>query len=396
MSSSILIKVFSMHVLKLISKNAFRHKLRTFLTILGVAIAILSFGLLRTVISTWYLGVEQSSATRLVTRNAISLIFPLPLSYKEKIRQTEGVKNISYGTWFGGIYIDEKHFFANYAVEPNTYLEIYPEILIPDDQKETFFRDRKAAVAGRILVEKYGWKIGDIITLKGTIYPGNWDFVLQGMYTGRDENVDESAFIFHWDYLNETLKKTVPSRADKVGWYMIEITDPDLAADVSLRIDKTFKNSLAETLTETEKAFMLSFIAMTEAIVIAIKLVSFVIIFIIMVVVANTMAMTARERIGEYAIFKTLGFGGLHITGLIFGESLLITFTGAALGIALTFPAAKIFGKSLSTYFPVFNVTPDTIYMDIGISLLVAFVAAVFPAWRAIHIRIADGLRRIG
>jgi putative ABC transport system permease protein len=396
MSSSILIKVFSMHVLKLIFKNAFRHKLRTFLTILGVAIAILSFGLLRTVISTWYLGVEQSSATRLVTRNAISLIFPLPLSYKEKIRQIEGVKNISYGTWFGGIYIDEKHFFANYAVEPSTYLEIYPEIVIPDDQKETFFRDRKAAVAGRILVEKYGWEIGDIITLKGTIYPGNWDFVLQGMYTGRDENVDETAFIFHWKYLNETLKQTVPSRADKVGWYMIEITNPDLAADVSLRIDKTFKNSLAETLTETEKAFMLSFIAMTEAIVIAIKLVSFVIIFIIMVVVANTMAMTARERIGEYAIFKTLGFGGFHITGLIFGESLLITLTGAALGITLTFPAAQIFGKTLSTYFPVFNVTPDTIYMDIGVSLLVAFVAAVFPTWRAIQIRIADGLRRIG
>jgi putative ABC transport system permease protein len=385
-----------MHVLKLIFKNAFRHKLRTFLTILGVAIAILSFGLLRTVISTWYLGVEQSSATRLVTRNAISLIFPLPLSYKEKIRQVDGVKNISYGTWFGGIYIDEKHFFANYAVEPSTYLAIYPEIVIPDDQKETFLRDRKAAVAGRILVEKYGWKIGDIITLKGTIYPGNWDFVLQGVYTGRDENVDETAFVFHWAYLNETLKKTVPSRADKVGWYMIEITDPDLAADVSLKIDNTFKNSLAETLTETEKAFMLSFIAMTEAIVIAIKLVSFVIIFIIMVVVANTMAMTARERIGEYAIFKTLGFGGLHITGLIFGESLLITLTGAALGIALTFPAAHIFGKTLSTYFPVFNVTHDTVYMDIGVSLLVAFVAAVFPTWRAIQIRIADGLRRIG
>jgi putative ABC transport system permease protein len=385
-----------MHVLKLIFKNAFRHRLRTFLTILGVAIAILSFGLLRTVISTWYLGVEQSSATRLVTRNAISLVFPLPLSYKEKIRQVEGVKNISYGTWFGGIYIDEKHFFANYAVEPSTYLEIYPEIVIPDDQREAFYRDRKSAVAGRILVEKYGWEIGDIITLKGTIYPGDWDFVLQGMYTGRDENVDESAFVFHWDYLNETLKQTVPSRADKVGWYMIEIKDPDLAADISLKIDNTFKNSLAETLTETEKAFMLSFIAMTEAIVIAIKLVSFVIIFIIMVVVANTMAMTARERIGEYAIFKTLGFGGFHISGLIFGESLLITLIGAALGIGLTFPAAQIFGKTLSTYFPVFNVTADTIYMDIGVSLLVAFVAGIFPTWRAIHIRIADGLRRIG
>jgi len=385
-----------MHVLKLIFKNAFRHKLRTILTILGVAIAVLSFGLLRTVISTWYLGVEQSSATRLVTRNAISLVFPLPLSYKEKIRQIEGVKNVSYGTWFGGVYIDEKHFFANYAVEPGTYLEIYPEIVIPDDQKETFFRDRKGAVAGRILTEKYGWEIGDIITLKGTIFPGDWDFVLQGIYTGRDENVDETGFVFHWAYLNETLKQTAPGRADKVGWYMIEITDPHLAADVSLRIDRTFKNSLAETITETEKSFMLSFIAMTEAIVIAIQLVSFVIIFIIMVVVANTMAMTARERIGEYAIFKTFGFGGFHITGLVFGESLLITLTGAVLGIILTFPAAKIFGKTLSTYFPVFNVATDTIYMDIGVSVLVACVAAVFPTWRAIQIRIADGLRRIG
>jgi len=385
-----------MHVLKLIFKNAFRHKLRTILTILGVAVAILSFGLLRTVISTWYLGVEQSSATRLVTRNAISLVFPLPLSYKEKIRQIEGVKNVSYGTWFGGIYIDEKHFFANYAVEPGTYLEIYPEIVIPEDQKETFLRDRKGAVAGRALTEKYGWKIGDLITLKGTIYPGNWDFVLQGVYRGRDENVDETALIFHWAYLNEKLKQTSPVQADKVGWYMIEITDPGLAADVSLRIDRTFKNSLAETLTETEKSFMLSFIAMTEAIVIAIKLVSFVIIFIIMVVVANTMAMTARERIGEYAIFKTLGFGGFHITGLVFGESLFITLTGATLGIILTFPAAKIFSKTLSMYFPVFNVTSETIYMDIGVSVLVACVAAVFPTWRAVQIRIADGLRRIG
>ncbi len=385
-----------MHVLKLIFKNAFRHKLRTFLTILGVAIAILAFGLLRTVISTWYLGVETASATRLVTRNAISLVFPLPLSYQDKIRQIEGVKNVSYGTWFGGIYIDEKHFFATIAMEPQTYLASSPEIIIQQDQKTAFFRNRKSAVAGRKLVERYGWKIGDIITLRGTIYPGNWDFILRAIYKGRDENVDETAFFFHWDYLNETLKQTAPSRADKVGWYLIEITRPDLAADVSLKIDKTFKNSLAETLTETEKAFTMSFIAMTEAIVIAIQLVSFVIIFIIMAVVANTMSMTARERISEYAIFKTLGFGGLHISGLIFGESLFITMLGAALGIISTFPAAKIFSKALSMYFPVFNVTPDTIYMDIGVSFLVAFMAAVFPTWRAIQIRIADGLRRIG
>jgi len=385
-----------MHILKIIIKNALRHKLRTFLTVLGVSIAILSFGLLRTVVSAWYAGVEASSASRLVTRNSISLIFPLPLSYQEKIRQVEGVKRVSYGTWFGGIYIDEKHFFANYAVEPKGYLELYPEIIVPEDQKKAFFQDRKGAVAGRILIERYGWKIGDIITLKGTIFPGEWDFVLRGIYKGKDKTVDESAFFFHWDYLNETLKKTAPMRADQVGWYMIGIKNPNLAADVAVRIDKTFKNSLAETLTETEKAFQLGFISMTEAIVIAIKLVSFVVIFIIMAVVANTMAMTARERIGEYAVFKTLGFGGWHIARLIFGESLLISLIGCILGIVLTYPAADIFGSSLSTYFPVFNVATETIYMDISASVLVGSVAAVFPTWRAINIRIADGLRRIG
>ncbi len=385
-----------MHILKLIFKNTFRHKLRTFLTVLGVTIAILAFGLLRTVISAWYAGVDASSASRLVTRNSISLIFPLPLSYQEKIRQIQGVKTVSYGNWFGGIYIDEKNFFANYAVEPKTYLELYPEIVIPPDQKAAFFRERKGAVAGIKLAAKYGWKIGDLITLKGTIFPGNWNFVLRGIYKGRDQTVDETAFVFHWNYLNETLKQTIPRRADQVGWYMIGVSNPNLAADVAVRIDKAFKNSLAETLTETEKSFQLSFISMTEAIVIAIQLVSFVIIFIIMAVVANTMAMTARERIGEYAVFKTLGFSGFHISGLIFGESIFVTTLGATLGIFLTFPVAKIFSQELSTYFPVFNVATETIYMDIAASLLVALVAGIFPSWRAINIRIADGLRRIG
>ncbi|MCG2722037.1 MAG: FtsX-like permease family protein [Thermodesulfovibrionales bacterium] len=385
-----------MHILKLIFKNSFRHKLRTFLTILGVTVAILAFGLLRTVVSAWYAGVEASSATRLVTRNAVSLVFPLPLSYKEKIRQIEGVKGVSYGTWFGGIYIDEKNFFANYSMEPRTYLAMYPEIIIPDDQWNVFLRDRKGAAAGKKLAERFGWKIGDVITLKGTIFPGNWDFVLDAIYKGRDDTVDETAFFFHWDYLNETLKKAGRSWTDKVGWFLIEIEDPDIAAEVSLRIDKNFKNSLAETLTETEKAFQLSFISMTEAIVIAIRLVSFVIIFIIMAVVANTMAMTARERIGEYAIFKTLGFRSFHIAGLILGESLFVTMLGAVLGILLTFPAAALFGKELSQYFPIFNVERETIVLDIIAALVVAFVAALFPAWRAIHIRIADGLRRVG
>ncbi len=165
----------AMLFLKLLFRNTFRHKLRTGLTILGIAIAILAFGMLRTMITAWYAGVEASSAGRLVTRNAISLIFPLPLNYKDKIRQVSGVSIVSFGNWFGGIYIDEKNFFANFAVEPKSYLELYPEFILPNAESDAFLRDRKGFIAGRKLAEKYGWKIGSTVTLKGTIYPGNWE-----------------------------------------------------------------------------------------------------------------------------------------------------------------------------------------------------------------------------
>ena len=382
--------------LKLLFRNAFRHRLRTGLTILGITIAILAFGMLRTMVGAWYAGVEASSAGRLVTRNAISLIFPLPISYKDKIRQVSGVKIVSYGNWFGGLYIDEKNFFANFAVEPKSYLQLYPEFILSPEQEASFLHDRKGFIAGKKLVDKFGWKLGDTVTLKGTIFPGNWDFVLQGIYHGKDKTVDEMQFMFHWDYLNETMKKTVPRRADQVGFYMIGVTHPDLAADVAVAIDGLFKNSLAETLTETEKAFALTFISMTEAIVMAIRVVSIVVIFIILAVLANTMVMTTRERIGEYAVLKTLGFGGWHIAVMIFGESLVITTIGCTLGIAGTYPAAKVFGESLVLYFPIFYVEPKTLILDVIAATGVGLTAAVIPTRRAIMIRIADGLRRIG
>jgi len=375
-----------MFILKLLFKNAFRRKLRTFLTLLSIAIAIMAFGLLRTVVSAWYSGVEASSASRLITRNA----------YKDRIRQVEGVTHVSYGNWFGGIYLDRKNFFPNFAVEPKTYLVLYPEFILPPEQKQAFLRDRKGAVAGRKLVEKYQWKMGDIIPLQGTIFPGNWEFVLRGIYRGKDENVDETQFFFHWDYLNETLRKTAPSRADRVGFYMIGVDHPNNSPNVVQAIDRTFKNSLAETLTETEKAFTLSFISMSEAIIVAIQIVSFVVIGIIVAVVANTMSMAARERTWEYAVLKTLGFGGWHIAGLILGESLLITLMGCALGMAITFPGAYIFKKSVPMYLPVFQVEEATLYLDLVASLGVGALSAFIPAWRAIQVRIADGLRRIG
>ena len=385
-----------MFILKLLFKNAFRRKLRTFLTLLSISIAIMAFGLLRTVVSAWYSGVETSSASRLITRNAVSLIFPLPLAYKDRIRQVEGVTLVSYGNWFGGIYLDRKNFFPNFAVEPKTYLHLYPEFILSPGHREAFLRDRKGAVAGRKLVEKYRWKVGDTIPLQGTIFPGNWELILRGIYRGRDENVDETQFFFHWDYLNETLRKTAPSRADRLGFFMIGVDHPNNSSIVVQAIDRTFKNSLAETLTETEKAFTLSFISMSEAIIVAIQIVSFVVIGIIVAVVANTMSMAARERTWEYAVLKTLGFGGWHIAGLILGESLLITLLGCGLGMAITFPAAYIFRRTVPMYLPVFQVEETTLYLDLIASLGVGILSALIPTWRAIQVRIADGLRRVG
>ena len=383
-------------ILKLLLRNAFRHPLRAFLTLCGMAVAILAFGLLRTVVDAWYAGVEASSASRLVIRNAISLVFPLPLSYRDKIRSVEGITRVSYGSWFGGIYIDRKNFFANFAVEPRTYLEVYSEYLLSEDQKTAFLRERKSCIAGRKLARRFNWKIGDTITLKGTIFPGDWDFVLRGIYEGRDKNTDESQFFFHWDYLNETIRKTFPRRADQVGVYIVSVARRDLAPQVSEAVDALFKNSYAETLTETERAFQMGFVSMTEAILIAIQLVSLVIVIIILAVVANTMVMSVRERMGEYAVFKTLGFGGWHIGGMILGESLVLTLLGGGLGMILIFPLARKFSQVLGAFFPIFHVEPATLVHCLLASLAVAVLAAIVPTWRAISVPIAEGLRRIG
>lgn len=385
-----------MFLLKLIFRNAFRHKLRAGLTVTGVAIAILAFGLLRTLVSLWYLGVESSSATRLVTRSSISLVFSMPVSYKERIRQIPGVTEVSTMNWFGGVYISEKNFFPNFAVEPASFLRVYPEFILDENEKKTFLHDRRGAIAGRKLAAKYGWKAGDRIPLKGTIFPGEWDFVLAGIYRGAQKSTDESQFFFQWDYLNESLHRTTPRRADQAGIFVVGVARPDQAAEVAEGIDATFKNSLAETRTETEKAFQLSFVAMTEAIMIAIQIVSYVVIVIIMVVAANTMAMTARERIAEYATMKALGFRGYHIAGAVFGESLFIAMIGGLCGVLLTFPAAGWLENSLSQFFPVFQIAPLTIILQFAAALLVGIVAGIFPTWRGSTIRIADGLRRVG
>ena len=385
-----------MFLLRLLFKNAFRHRLRSWLTILSIAIAILAFGLLRTVVDGFYSGVKNASVNRLVTRNAISMTFPMPASYETRIKQVPGVREVSAMNWFGGIYIDEKHFFANFAVEPQNFVNLYPEYIYPSDQLKNFLRDRKGAAVGRKLAERFGWKLGEPIVLKGTIHPGNWEFVIRMIYTTRDESGDERLFFFHWDYLNETLRRTAPGRADHAGAFIVGIDRGDLAPSIAAEIDRTFANSMAETLTETEKAFNLNFIAMAGSIITIVRLVALVVIIIIIAVAANTMSMTSRERIGEYAVLKTLGFGGWRIGTLIFGESLVISLSGAAIGILATFPAAQAFRHFLGSIFPAFIVSHQTIVYDAVSGAIVGVLAAIVPTWRSIQIHIADGLRRIG
>jgi putative ABC transport system permease protein len=298
--------------------------------------------------------------------------------------------------WFGGVYISEKNFFPNFAVEPKSFLEVYPEFTLTEEMKRAFLSDRRGAIAGKKLAAKHGWKVGDRVTLKGTIFPGDWEFVLRGIYQGAQKGTDETQFFFHWDYLNETLRRTIPRRADQVGIYVVVVAKPELAPEVAQAIDATFKNSLAETMTETEKAFQLSFVAMTEAIMIAIQIVSYVVIVIIMVVAANTMAMTARERMSEYATMKVLGFRWYHIGATIFGESVFVALIGGIAGIAGTFPVAGWIETELSQFFPLFSISSLTIALQLVAAITIGVTAAIFPTWRGATIRIADGLRRIG
>ncbi len=384
-----------MFVLKLLTRNAMRQKLRIGLTMIGLVVALCAFGLLRTIVDAGYAGVEGTSSIRLVTRNSISLVFPLPLNYAQRMRQVDGVNGVSYGNWFGGVYINERNFFPQFAVDGSTYLDLYPEYLVSPAELKAFLADRQGAVVGRKLAVQYGWKVGDPVPLRGTIYPGTWTFTIRAIYDGADAKTDESQFLFHWDYLNETVKKRYGRRGNQVGFYIERLVNPDDAAPVSKQLDALFRNSLAETLTETEKAFQLGFISMTELILVAIQAVSFVVILIIMAVMANTIAMTARERTSEYATLKALGFSPGFIGWLIVGESLFVALVGGALAVAVTLPIAHVFAGAMGTLFPVFKVSGETVLLQFVAAAIIGLVAAAWPAWSAGRIRIVDGLRHV-
>ena len=382
--------------LRLALRNAFRARLRSVLTLLGLVIALVAYGLLQTVVGAWNAGVEMASATRVVTRSAISLTFSLPLYYRDRIRAVEGVRRVAASNWFGGVWRDEKSFFAQFAVDDENFFPIYPEFVFKPAEFHDFVRDRQGCVVGRQLADLYGFKVGDKLPIRGTIYPGNWEFNIRAIYEGRDASAITRQMYFHFDYLNEYLKLKYPTRANRVGVFVMDLADPERVADVSQEIDSQFRNSLAETLTESERSFQLNFLSMFGTIVRIISGVSYVVIVIILAVTANTMAMTARERLSEYATLKALGFGPGFVAQLILAESALLCAIGGIVALLLTRPVAAAFHRATSAMFARFEVSGQTLRMQAACALAVGLIAALAPMVRASRVRIVEGLRHVG
>ena len=386
-----------MELFKLLIRNTLRHKLRSFLTLVGIGVAVMAFALLRTVVTAWYAGVEASAANRLITRHAVSFVFPLPLAYRDRIAQVRGVNKVTYASWFSGVYIDKNQFFARLAVDSETFFNVYPEFVIEPVQFEAFKRERNACIIGIDIAGRYNLKLGDLMLIEGDVFPGQWEFVVRGIYQPRDQTTDPASMMFHYQYLEERVRQEMPQRSGEIGWYIVRIDDPDNSAAISQEIDHLFANSRAETKTETERAFQQSFLSAASAVITAMNIMSFVIIGIILLVLANTMVMSARERTHEFAVLKALGFSGGQLFFLIAGEALILSTLGSALGLLVTVPAVEGFQTALPKgWFPVFYIKPETVIFACVSAFLVGLTASLIPLRRVLSTRIVEGLRHVG
>ncbi|MBI4734665.1 MAG: FtsX-like permease family protein [candidate division NC10 bacterium] len=370
--------------------NIARNPRRTILTIVSIGLSLFVLSTLMTVLTELNREPEgEDTHLRLVVRRATSLADRLPEAYAAKLQRVPGVRLVHALTWFGGIYIDERNFFANFACDPDTLFAMFPENRIPPEQIKAFRAERIAAIAGRKLVERFKWRLGDRITLQGTIYPVDLEFVLRGIYTG----TDETAFFFHRAYLEEAL-----GRPGKVGTFWLKAASAGDIPRIMDAVDTLFKNSDAETKTETERAFQLGFISMLGNVKTLIASISSVVVFTILLVTANTMAMSIRERAREIAILKTLGFGRRRLLGILMGESAVIALTGGVLGCM----GARLFFSVVDVWrytqglFPIFIVEPSTVLLGIGLSILIGLASAALPAIRVSRLTIAEALRRVG
>ena len=388
-----------MKYLRLLSVNLFRKKIRTGLTIGSFAIAMLLFGLLVIVRFAFNQGVEVAGADRLIVMNRVTFVEFLPMSYMDRIASIPGIKSITHATWFGGTYQDPKNFFAQFAIDPETWHEVYSEYLVPDAEWKAFLDDRQSAIAGEATAKRFGWKIGDRIPIEGTIFSGHWQFNLVGIYTGARPQDDTAQFWFHYDYLNETLKqRNAGFGVNQAGWYVVKLENPDDAVTVVKKIDQTFANSSAETKTDTEQAFAAAFAKQTGNIELIILVIGAIVFFTLLLVTGNTMAITVRERTAELAILKALGFSDRFILFLVLAESISIALIGGTLGIGVAVALAKLamaYNNPLASVLPVLYFPANQVVVGIAAAVVVGGLAGLLPALGASQLKVVDALRRI-
>jgi putative ABC transport system permease protein len=374
----------------LLLANLLRRRIRTALTVGSFAVALFLFGILAVVRGAFHQGIDVAGVDRLVVVNKVSLIQPLPFAYRDRLLRIPGVAQATFATWFGGVYQDERNFFPQFAIDKEHYREIFPEFLMPDDQWEAFLADKEGCVVGVGLAERFGWKLGDRIPIRGTIFPGAWEFNVRAIYRGGRTQDDTTQFWFRWDYLDERK----PFQKGVVGWYVVRITNPDDAVRVVRAIDEDFANSAFETKTDTEKAFAASFVKQMGNIEFLILSIGSVVFFTLLLVTGNTMAIAVRERVRELAVLKAVGFSDGFVLGLILAETLVVAAAGGGLGLGL----AKLFtlrGDPTGGLLPFFYLAPEAMTTGIGLALAVGLLAGVLPALAAMRLRVVDALRRV-
>jgi putative ABC transport system permease protein len=383
-----------MKYLHLISASLFRKKTRTILTLVSILVAFILFGLLQALIIAFNRGVELAGADRLVTQGKYSLTEVLPISYYAQIRDMPGVALVTHAQWFGGVYQEPRNFFPQFAIDPATYLDMYPEFLIAPEQREAFLRTRTGAVAGKSLAERFGWKVGDRIPIQGTLWPKpdgtSWEFELVGTFVGKDETAksQEGSLLFHWDYFDE-------ARAfarGTTGIYITRVSDPAQAAAVASEVDRRFANSQNETKTGSEKAFNQNFIKQIGDIGFIVQAILGAVFFTILLVTGNTMAQSVRERIPEIGLLKTLGFSDGKALGLVLAEAMLLCLLGGLLGLALVSLIVPGIAAALSQFLPGMAVDGGTWSIGLAIAVGLGLLTGLLPAWKARRLRIVDAL----
>jgi putative ABC transport system permease protein len=386
-----------MKYLPLVWRNLMRRKIRTVITTMTIVVAFILFGALMAIRAAFSMGVDVAGADRLMTIHKVSIIQPMPRSYADRIRATEGVKLLTYANWFGGYFQKPSNFVQSMAVDPETWLEMYPEFEVPADQKKTWLGDRTGAIIGADLAKRFGWKIGDRIPLLAPIYerahPGPWEFTIDGIYNSDKQGVDKTQFFFHWAFLNEAMKQ-LPNQGDMIGWYIFRVSDPATSDQLAKKVDAMFANSSAETKTATEKAFVSDWAKQVGDIGGIMMAITGVVMFFILFVAGNAMAQSVRERINELGVLKTLGFTDGLILALVLLESGTIAVLGGGLGLLISWSFITAVGDPTGGMLPIFHFPPRDLILGAMLVLALGIGTGLLPAWQASRLKIVDALRR--